>query len=225
MTTTHTFDFWLDFIRETVRGKDSYRIFANHALQGTQLIGKVLDVGAGSTRGSHYRYLTLEAGASITSVDIDPKEQPDILADISQGIPVSNGAYNTVLALNVLEHVPDASAVLSEVSRVLVPGGKLYIVVPFFVRVHPTPHDFYRYTNEGLEHVLRAQGFRVEQLTPFGTGAFLAAHYQLELIIPWIIRLITVPLSCICDSLAVRFSKSVGRMFYPLGYAVVATKQ
>lgn len=216
---------WINFIKETVRGKDSYRIFSNDALRGTTLSGKVLDVGAGNVRGSHYRYLTLAPGVQITTIDIDPNEKPDIVADVAQGIPQETGVYDGALALNLLEHVRDPGAVLSEIARVLKKGGTLHIIVPFFVRVHPTPHDYQRFTDEGLRQVLTTHGFVVDTLRPFGTGPFLAAHYQLELILPWFVRLCTTPFSCLVDAVLARIRPAhFGARTYPLGYYVAATK-
>jgi hypothetical protein len=49
--------------------------------------------------------------------------------------------------------------VLTEFVRVLRPGGRLYLTAPLVWELHEEPHDFYRYTRYGLEHLLTQAGF------------------------------------------------------------------
>jgi len=45
-------------------------------------------------------------------------------------LPLSDGCVDTVVATEVLEHVPSDVKMISEVSRVLKPGGRFIITVP-----------------------------------------------------------------------------------------------
>lgn len=45
-------------------------------------------------------------------------------------LPFRSGAFSSATALDVLEHVPDEAALLSEFHRVLAPGGLLLVTVP-----------------------------------------------------------------------------------------------
>lgn len=45
-------------------------------------------------------------------------------------IPCADGAFDAVVLLDVLEHVPDDRSVIAEVARVLVPGGQLVLTTP-----------------------------------------------------------------------------------------------
>jgi 2-polyprenyl-3-methyl-5-hydroxy-6-metoxy-1,4-benzoquinol methylase len=45
-------------------------------------------------------------------------------------LPFPDDAFNVVVCSEILEHVPDLDAVLSEISRVLVHGGRLYATMP-----------------------------------------------------------------------------------------------
>jgi predicted SAM-dependent methyltransferase len=66
------------------------------------------------------------------TVDIDVAHRPDILADITQRIPVESEMCEEVLASHVLEHIewPDSFAALAELGRVLRIGGRLKLSLP-----------------------------------------------------------------------------------------------
>lgn len=51
-------------------------------------------------------------------------------------IPLPPAIVDAVVAINVLEHIPDDSRALSEISRVLRPGGRAVIVVPYNPRLY-----------------------------------------------------------------------------------------
>ena len=61
-----------------------------------------------------------------------------------------DGAFDAVLFTQVLEHVPEPARVLAELHRILRPGGTLYLTAPLVWELHELPHDYYRYTSEGL---------------------------------------------------------------------------
>jgi predicted SAM-dependent methyltransferase len=65
-------------------------------------------------------------------VDIDPRYQPDILADAAELTPVASGSVDEVIASALLEHIPwpRSYQALSEWARVLKPGGILRLSVP-----------------------------------------------------------------------------------------------
>jgi len=46
------------------------------------------------------------------------------------GLPFADGAFDRVIAAEVLEHIPDHGAAMAELARVLRPGGTLAVTVP-----------------------------------------------------------------------------------------------
>lgn len=68
-------------------------------------------------------------------VDRYPGSRADILADFSASLPFADNSVDMVIADHVLEHVPDLVALVEEVHRVLVPGGRFSVEVPYFA--HP----------------------------------------------------------------------------------------
>ena len=58
--------------------------------------------------------------------------------------------YDVVVVDQVLEHVPDPQRAVTELRRVLKPGGVCIATTPFLIRVHGYPNDFHRFTAQGL---------------------------------------------------------------------------
>jgi ubiquinone/menaquinone biosynthesis C-methylase UbiE len=119
----------------------------------------ILDVGAGNAPYrelfDHCEYLTADWEQS-------PHEQArevDVLGDAA-ALPLTDDAVDAALLTQVLEHVVDPAAVLREMSRVLRPGGGLFLTVPFVWELHEMPFDFWRFTPFSLEQLLSAAGFR-----------------------------------------------------------------
>ena len=128
---------------------------------------KVLDAGAGTAPYrelfAHCEYLTADWSASVHPGARDA----DIVASLDE-LPVSDHTFEAVLNTQVLEHVADPRKVASELFRVLVPGGRLWLTVPLTWPLHEEPYDFWRFTSHGLRHLLEGAGFRVERLEPRG---------------------------------------------------------
>jgi len=78
---------------------------------------------------------------------------------------------DTVLGLNVLEHIEDDEAALARMHALLPPGGRLALLVPahpaLFSSLDRSLDHFRRYSREGLESKLLRAGFKVERLRYF----------------------------------------------------------
>ncbi len=105
----------------------------------------VLNIGAGVKR--------IHAG--ITNVDISPYGPVDIVADMRH-LPFKDTSVDGVICEDVLEHVNDPVSAVKEMYRVLSPGGKVFISVPFIFHYHKSPQeDYYRWTKQGLRELTR----------------------------------------------------------------------
>jgi SAM-dependent methyltransferase len=109
--------------------------------------GKVLNVGAGKAGGNY-----LELFPNQVSVDIDPQRQPDVIGDI-RALPFGEGAFDTIICTEVLEHVPEPEKAVNELYRVLSKNGTLVLTTRFVYPLHDAPHDYYRYTKYSLERL------------------------------------------------------------------------
>jgi len=86
-------------------------------------------------------------------------------------LPFADRSFDTLLALEVLEHVPDPGALVREFARVLRPGGTLLVSVPFAAPLHQLPYDYQRFTEQGLRALAERCGLRVESIEPRGNFA------------------------------------------------------
>ena len=76
----------------------------------------------------------------------------DMVAD-AHDIPIADNTFDAVFSLAVLEHVADPYRVVSEMIRVLKPGGVLYSEIPFIFFFHGYPTDYTRFTREGMKRL------------------------------------------------------------------------
>ncbi|MDP3735398.1 MAG: class I SAM-dependent methyltransferase [bacterium] len=123
----------------------------------------IVDIGAGKGQ-----YGDLLRQGSYIGVDFVQFPGVDVVTDIVAGIPLSSEIADIVVLSNVLEHVPDPKAVLAHCYRILKPGGKIVILVPFFISIHQEPHDYLRYTHYMLRYLLSHAGFVDVVVEPSG---------------------------------------------------------
>jgi SAM-dependent methyltransferase len=100
------------------------------------------------------------------------------VADLHR-LPFSDGAFDKVICTDVLEHVDRPDVVFGELARVLRPGGKLLLAVPFVWHTHQEPFDRYRFSNYVLELLAKNNALDVERLDPAG-GYFSVLRYMLN---------------------------------------------
>jgi SAM-dependent methyltransferase len=119
---------------------------------------RVLDVGAGDAPYrelfAHAEYVTSDWANSVH----EGAASADIVASADE-LPVADESFDAVLLLQLLEHVPEPGRVLAEAHRVLRPGGLITVTAPLVWELHELPHDYFRYTGPGLEHLLSRAGF------------------------------------------------------------------
>src|SRR3989344_9242388 len=203
-----------------------FRKLAYRSLSTLSLDGKILDIGGGMDAS----YPALIGGRhSFTTLNISAETKPDILFDVESGLlPVPDRTYDAALLINILEHVYDTKHVLRESNRILREGGTLVIVVPFLLYVHPSPHDFGRYTRQALERMLSDAGFTEVRIKEIGAGAWSAAYNLLHRFFPWpftaLFEALAVLLDRMTTAIAALLKKGYIPEYYPLGYVIVAKK-
>lgn len=129
-----------------------------------QLSGTVLDFGCGSKPyRSLFTTVTTYTGLDIAvSGHSHTDERIEIYYD-GKTIPCADATFDHVFSSEVFEHVFNLDEVLPEIARVLKPGGYFLLTCPFVWPEHEPPYDFARYTSFGLDHLLKTNGFQIEQ--------------------------------------------------------------
>lgn len=127
----------------------------NHQWYSRQLAtlprnSRLIDIGCGA---GWFRDLSVEFDT--LAIDFIPFSYVNLLADITQRLPVEDGCVDVVMLSNALEHVYNPADLLCEIRRILKPGGRLFLTVPFLVKVHQAPYDFFRYTPYALDRMLK----------------------------------------------------------------------
>jgi SAM-dependent methyltransferase len=124
--------------------------------------GRILDIGSGTAPISPDLTRTVVADVSeeaMKNVDAASKVVTSITA-----MSFDAASFDCILCSEVLEHIPDDEKAISELRRVLRPGGVLLATVPYQKRFWAEDDEYVghvrRYDPDELEQKLRAGGFR-----------------------------------------------------------------
>jgi ubiquinone/menaquinone biosynthesis C-methylase UbiE len=100
------------------------------------------------------------------TVDVNPDCHPDILAT-AQNLPIPDNSADGVICKSVLEHVENPFKAVDEIYRILKPGGKCFIYVPFLHPYHASGQkgkDYWRFSEDGIKHLFKE--FRKIEICP-----------------------------------------------------------
>jgi SAM-dependent methyltransferase len=140
---------------------------------------KLLDAGAGEQK--YRRYCTHLDYVSQDNTEYDGHGDghgghveswsygaTDYICDIAN-IPAETASFDAILCTEVLEHLPDPIAAITELARLLRPGGILLLTAPFCSFTHFSPH-FYStgFSRNWYLYHLNALGFTEIELIPNG---------------------------------------------------------
>lgn len=120
------------------------------------------------------------------AVDIDPRAIevarerlagcPNVRVDLADATAFDGeGGYDSVVMLDVLEHIADDSAMLSRIAGLLRPGGKVVLKVPahavLYGAMDRAVGHHRRYGRAGLREVLETAGFVPRRIWAFNAAA------------------------------------------------------
>jgi len=211
-----------------------------HKQRIAQMIhGRLLDIGCGEKPLAPL----LNAGVEYIGLDYPPtvakgySGKADVFGD-GQCLPFADASFDCITILDVMEHLPHPEAAFGEMLRVLKPGGILISQTPFLYPLHDLPHDFQRWTGEGLSQFTQHHPAdlieRRHHSKPLETAAVLTnlalakgmldslrARHPGLLLLPLVMLL--VPIINLAGWLFAHLLPDEG--FMPLGYTAVFRKQ
>lgn len=150
----------------------------------------------------------------------------DYEMDLNQPISFKSETFDTILITDVLEHLAKPELLFSEMARLLKPGGKILLTVPFFYWIHEYPHDYFRYTESALKMFCENHNLTIVELQPYGG----APEIILDIISKNIIKFPFLVSLCVAiGKLFVDFPPGIKLSIktakhFPLGYCLVAQK-
>ena len=89
-------------------------------------------------------------GSNWVSVDkFDSRNFIDYQYDIHD-LKFEDSSFDAVVCWSILEHIPYPQKAISELRRVLKPGGAIWVQSPFIYPYHEGPKDYWRISPDGL---------------------------------------------------------------------------
>jgi SAM-dependent methyltransferase len=138
----------------------------------------LLDAGAGECKWrdnfTDCNYISLDYKVGDRSWDY---RHIDIEADLNKEIPMPDESVDIVISIQVLEHLSNPQQALKELSRVLRPGGHIFLTTPFAYQEHQQPFDYYRYTRYGMQYLLEQANLSPLLIQPMGGYFMLLREY------------------------------------------------
>ena len=127
-----------------------------------QIKGKILDVGCGTKPYKEMFDYSEYIGLEIDSPENRKNKNIDFFYD-GKIFPFKDSEFDSIVVNQVLEHIFNPDEFLDEIKRVLKPGGKILLTVPFVWDEHEQPCDYARYSSYGLNFLLKKHDLKVLQ--------------------------------------------------------------
>lgn len=110
-----------------------------------------------------------------TTLEPSGQDKPDIKDECLEfvtgdgcNMPFENNKFDTVLCIQVLEHVFTPIKMIEEIARVLKPNGYGIFLIPQTATLHLLPHHYYNFTMPWIKKVMEKAELQIVQLKPLG---------------------------------------------------------
>ena len=131
--------------------------------------GRLIDLGCGDVPlYEAYKNYCLDCTCADWENTKHKNPYLDYTCNLNEPLPFKKEEFDTIVLSDVLEHILYPDRLWFEMSRILAPGGKIILNVPFFYKLHERPHDYFRYTEYALENFAKSSGFKIIMLKSIG---------------------------------------------------------
>jgi SAM-dependent methyltransferase len=179
-----------------------------------------LDLGAFR---SPYRHLVEGYGYELRTLDINPDGGADYVGTAENtGLP--SASYDLVLCTQVLEHTGEPWNAAAEIYRILKCGGHAIITVPHIWFYHPHPSDNWRFTQEGIIHLVELAGLTPIELRAQG-GALVSVAQIANFLTYGACGRIGAPVYLLANLLALLLEPLVTTTLFSHNFACLAQRQ
>jgi SAM-dependent methyltransferase len=128
-------------------------------------------------------YTSRFGGSAVTKVDIlhhdHSRPQATIVADLAKPNDIPSDSFDCIICTHVLQHIVEVDKAVSELYRILKPGGTLLVANPHINMCGLHSHEIWRLTPVGLAAVL-GQAFGAENVTVRSYGNSLTAAGEIR---------------------------------------------
>lgn len=100
-------------------------------------------------------------GSTITMVDFIDGQDVDVVADAHDLAPFRDECFDVFMSASTWEHLYHPWIACQAALRVLRPGGILWVATHQTFPIHGYPHDYMRWTDEGIRSMFEWGGFDV----------------------------------------------------------------
>jgi SAM-dependent methyltransferase len=114
--------------------------------------GPILEVG-GKDHGGAADFRSLYPNVPYIAVDLEAGKNVDVVFDLTMTPPedmLAPASFALIICSAVLEHVDRPWRMAEQLTRLLRPGGSLFVAVPWVHAYHPYPDDYYRFSWRGI---------------------------------------------------------------------------
>jgi len=120
-----------------------------------RLTGPFLEIGS-RDYGNTQDLRSLFPGETYVGVDLSEGNGVDKVLDLTQPFDLVDQAlgqqkFGTIFSFSVMEHCDQPFVMADNMTRLLKPGGRIVLSVPFAWKFHGYPSDYWRFTKEGVK--------------------------------------------------------------------------
>jgi len=163
--------------------------------------GTLVDLGCGEASYKKYFLQTAKQYIGVDWSETQHHSHADVISDLNKKVDLKSDSADTVVSFAVLEHLSEPQVFLNEAFRVLKKEGNMVLQVPWQWHEHEAPHDFYRYSQFGLKHLLSKSGFteiKISAQAGFFTTMCVKSNYFLVRSIHKLPKYLMYPLALLC---------------------------